>query len=84
MAPEVAAVSRVSAIMNCANAIHGRRWPRDGKRNESMTGPQMNLKVQGRMASATTVAVSALPWPAWLSVASRAMVANPQGKPWQK
>ena len=44
----------------------------------------MNLNVQGRIASATTVAVSALPWPAWLRVASSAMVANPHGKPWQK
>jgi hypothetical protein len=36
------------------------------------------------MAIATTVAVSALLWPASLRVASSAIVANPQGKPWQK
>jgi uncharacterized membrane protein YeaQ/YmgE (transglycosylase-associated protein family) len=36
------------------------------------------------MASATTVAVSARPWPASLRMASSAMVAKPQGNPWQK
>ena len=66
---------------DCAMIIHGRRMPSDGIRMESIIGAQKNLNVQGNMAMAVMVAVSALEWPASLSVARRAIVANPQGKP---
>ena len=67
-----------------ANMSQGRRNPIAGNRSESIIGAQTNLKLQGRIAMAVTVAVWALSWPASLRMASNATVAKPQGNPWVK
>ena len=74
-------VARETIMPVSANRTHGRLIPNCGNRIMSMTGPQMNLKVQGKYTVANSIAICSTAIPLVTRNATKATFAKPEGRP---